>query len=56
MGAAIPVVTQPQAVRPLNALLDRLPNLRLDPDFPVLTVTGLNSRAPRAVHVLFDAH
>jgi len=40
--------------RALNALLDRLPNLRLDPDFPVPTVTGLNSRAPRAVHVLFD--
>jgi cytochrome P450 len=42
--------------RALNALLDNLPNLRLDPDYPVPTVTGLNSRAPRAVHVLFDPH
>ncbi len=40
--------------RALNALLDRLPNLRLDPDYPRPTVTGLNSRAPRAIHVLFD--
>lgn len=41
--------------RALNALLDRLPNLRLDPDYPAPTVVGLNSRAPAALHVLFDA-
>jgi cytochrome P450 len=41
--------------RALNSLLDRLPNLRLDPDYPPPQVAGLNSRAPRAIHVLFDA-
>lgn len=41
--------------RALNALLDRLPNLRLDPDYPPPTVVGLNARAPRTVHVRFDA-
>jgi cytochrome P450 len=40
--------------RALNSLLDRLPNLRLDPDYPPPQVAGLNSRAPRAIHVLFD--
>lgn len=40
--------------RALNALLDRLPNLRLDPDYPPPRVAGLNSRAPQAIHVLFD--
>ena len=40
--------------RALNALLDRLPNLRLDPDFPPPRVVGFNSRAPQAIHVLFD--
>ena len=40
--------------RALNALLDRLPNLRLDPAYPVPAVVGLNSRAPIAIHVLFD--
>ena len=38
----------------LNALLDRLPNLRLDPDFPPPRVVSFNSRAPQAIHVLFD--
>ena len=41
--------------RALNALLDRLPNLRLDLDHPPPAVVGLNSRAPRALHVRFDA-
>lgn len=41
--------------RALNALLDRLPKLRLDPDYPAPTIVGLNSRAPMAVHVMFDA-
>jgi len=40
--------------RALNALLDRLPNLRLDPDQPAPRIVGLNSRAPQAIHVLFD--
>lgn len=41
--------------RALNALLDRLPNLRADPDFPPPKVVGFNSRAPLAVHVRFDS-
>jgi cytochrome P450 len=43
-----------EMARAVNALLDRLPNLRLDPAFPPPKVLGLNSRAPQAVHVLFD--
>ena len=43
-----------EMTRALNALLDRLPNLRLDPDKPAPRVVGLNSRAPPAIHVLFD--
>ena len=38
----------------LNALLDRLPNLRLDPDYPAPRVLGLNSRSPVELRVLFD--
>ena len=44
-----------ELVRSLNALLDRLPNLRLDPDMPPPKILGLNSRAPTAIHVRFDA-
>jgi cytochrome P450 len=40
--------------RALNALLDRLPNLRLDPDHAAPRVIGLDSRAPVALHVVFD--
>lgn len=40
--------------RALNALLDRLPNLRLDPDYAPPTIVGFNSRAPLQIHVLFD--
>jgi len=39
----------------INALLDRLPNLRLDPDFPAPKAYGVSMRKPKAVHVLFDA-
>jgi cytochrome P450 len=39
----------------LNAVLDRLPNLRLDPAFPPPTIKGLPFRSPPALHVLFDA-
>jgi cytochrome P450 len=38
----------------LDTLLDRLPNLRLDPDKPTPRVSGLNSRSPVALHVVFD--
>ncbi len=39
----------------LNAILDRLPNLRLDPDQPAPIIEGLAFRGPRALPVLFDA-
>lgn len=39
----------------LNALLDRLPNLRLNPDYPLPVVYGVSMRKPKAVHVLFDS-
>jgi len=38
----------------LNAVLDRLPNLRLDPAFPAPEIKGLPFRSPPALHVLFD--
>jgi cytochrome P450 len=38
----------------LNLLLDFLPNLRLDPQKISPKITGLNARAPDAIHVLFD--
>ena len=37
----------------LNALLDRLPELRLDPSAEDVHVTGLSFRSPRALPVLF---
>jgi len=39
----------------LNAVLDRLPNLRLDPAFPAPSIKGLPFRSPNELHVLFDA-
>jgi len=38
----------------LNALLDRLPGLRLDPEAEDVHVTGLGFRAPRTLPVVFD--
>ena len=38
----------------LNAVLDRLPNLRIDPAFPPPDIRGLPFRSPAALHVLFD--
>ncbi len=38
----------------LNAILDRLPNLRLDPEAPPPQITGLAFRGPEALPVLFD--
>jgi hypothetical protein len=37
----------------VNALLDRLPNLRLDPDAEDPHITGLIFRSPTALPVLF---
>jgi cytochrome P450 len=38
----------------LNAILDRLPNLRLDPNEPQPVIQGTNLRHPQHIHVLFD--
>ena len=38
----------------INALLDRLPNLRLDPNAPPPRIKGFNFRAPDRLPVLFD--
>jgi len=38
----------------LNTLLDRLPNLRLDPAYPAPVVAGIGLRGPKSVRVLFD--
>jgi cytochrome P450 len=42
-----------EMTRALNALLDRLPNLRLDPNKPRPEIIGIYARVPRHVHVLF---
>jgi cytochrome P450 len=38
----------------LNAVLDLLPNLRLDPDQPAPKITGAQLRGPHELHVLWD--
>ena len=38
----------------LNALLDYLPGLRLDPRYPAPVITGHALRGPDQIHVLFD--
>jgi cytochrome P450 len=40
--------------RALEAILDNLPNLRLDPDQPQPHMRGAMMRTPRQLHVLFD--
>ncbi len=37
----------------MNAVLDRLPNLRFDPDVPNVRIIGLEHRGPNAIPVLF---
>jgi cytochrome P450 len=44
-----------EITRALNAMLDRLPNLRLDPDMPPPRIYGVNMRHPEHIHVRFDA-
>ena len=43
-----------EMVTALNALLDRLPRLRADPDFPPPIVCGMSLRGPKALYVRFD--
>jgi len=38
----------------LNAILDRLDNLRLNPEMPQPRFTGITFRTPKDVHLLFD--
>ena len=38
----------------LDAILDRLPNLRLDPDAPAPVIEGFAFRGPDRLPVLFD--
>lgn len=43
-----------EMTRALNTILDRLPNLRLNPDQPPPKIQGAMMRAPRHLHVRFD--
>ena len=38
----------------MNAVLDRLPGLRIDPDVPNVRIIGLEHRGPNAIPVRFD--
>lgn len=42
-----------EMTRALNALLDRLPNLRLDPDQPAPQIRGFMMRVPKHIYVRF---
>jgi cytochrome P450 len=39
----------------MNAVLDRLPNLRLNPEVPNVRIIGLEHRGPNGIPVCFDA-
>lgn len=39
----------------LNLVMDKLPNLRLDPDYPEPQAYGVTTRKPKEVRVLWDA-
>jgi len=43
-----------EMTRALNAIIDRLPGLRLDPDKPAPEIRGLMMRVPANIHVRFD--
>jgi cytochrome P450 len=42
-----------EMTRALNAVLDRLPNVRLDPDQPPPQIRGIMMRVPKHIHVRF---
>jgi cytochrome P450 len=48
------VLARLEMSRALNAILDYLPNVRLDPEQPVPHMRGAMMRTPRQLHVLFD--
>ena len=43
-----------EMTRALNAILDRLPNIRLDPALPPPAIQGTMMRVPKHIHVCFD--
>ena len=43
-----------EMTRALNAILDRLPGIRLDPDKPAPRIQGIMMRVPKHIHVRFD--
>jgi cytochrome P450 len=43
-----------EMTRALNAILDRLPNLRLDPAAPAPVINGIMMRVPHSIPVVFD--
>ena len=43
-----------EMTRALNAILDKMPNLRCDPDLPPAVIQGCLMRVPRHLHVTFD--
>jgi cytochrome P450 len=43
-----------EMVNAMNALLDRLPKLRADPDMPPPIISGLSLRGPQHLYVRFD--
>ena len=45
-----------EMTRAINAILDRLPNLRLDPDRPKPEIRGIMMRVPRHIFVRFGAN
>ncbi|HTO40948.1 MAG TPA: cytochrome P450, partial [Rhizomicrobium sp.] len=47
-------VARMELVTALNAVFDRLPNIRFDPDAPRPTITGLWYRMPTGVPVVWD--
>lgn len=42
-----------EMTRALNAILDRMPNVRLDPDMPPPQIRGIMMRVPHSIHVRF---
>jgi cytochrome P450 len=48
------VLARLEMSRALSAILDNLPNIRLDPDRPTPRMRGSMMRTPRQLHVLFD--
>jgi cytochrome P450 len=44
-----------EMTRALNAILDRLPNIRLDPDMPAPEIRGSMMRVPEHLYVRFDS-